>query len=95
MNKNFSNNKYSSSKTNNINNIDTDETNDSINDTNVTIRRKKPNKKKILLITIMIIAIKNDDEKATVAIKAIKMILPRHCHHKTQNKLCSYLKTVW
>ena len=46
MNKNFSNNKYSSSKTNNINNIDTDETNDSINDTNVTIRRKKPNKKK-------------------------------------------------
>ena len=38
-------NKCSLSKTNNINNINIEKTNDSINDTNVTIRRKKPNKK--------------------------------------------------
>ena len=42
---NFPNNKYSSSKTNNVNNIDADKTNDNINDANVITRRKKPNKK--------------------------------------------------
>ena len=37
INNNVSNNKCSSSKTNNVNNIDTDKTNNSINDT-VTIK---------------------------------------------------------
>ena len=78
--------------TNNINNIDTDKTNDSVNDASVTTRCKKPNQinninnKTITTIIIIIIII---IMKTIVAIKTvliIQIMSPRH-----QKKLCSYL----
>ena len=86
---NFSNNTCDSSKTNNTTNIDSDKTSDTINDGNVTTRRKKLNNKTILVITKIIIM------KTIVTVKTvliIKIMSPRHRHRITLERRGSCLE---
>ena len=82
---------------NNINNVDTDKTNDTVNDAIVTIRRKKP-KKTILIIAKVIIILKSIIMIIIVAIKTVqirKIMSPCHRYHKILKKMCLYLEIAW
>ena len=78
-NDNFSNNKCSSSKTNNIKNID--KSSNTVYDANVTIRRKKPNKKVILIITILTIIITTKFIRHIQCLFFFKQVFGGHCLH--------------